>query len=176
MLCRSPSGRPPPRVCRMAQVGDYFRGKVVWITGASSGLGEALAIALARKAKGLILSARREEALRRVAERCGGEVLPLDLKRLEDLPEKAAKAKAIYGQVGHRNSGATWFRSDVVSCCFTVVLGFFSFVLSVSSHSRGLERALGWFGDVLGHLRRFWTSSERLQVDVLVNNGGVGWS
>lgn len=148
MLCRSPTGRPPPRVCRMAQVGDYFRGKVVWITGASSGLGEALAIALARKAKGLILSARREEALRRVAERCGGEVLPLDLKRLEDLPEKAAKAKAIYGQVGHRNSGATWFRSDVVSCCFTVVLGFFScFCLfrAVLEDLRGLWGGFGMF-------------------------------
>ena len=54
----------------------------------------------------LILSARREDALRRVAERCGGEVLPLDLASLEDLPQAAVKAKAIYGQERTNSSRA----------------------------------------------------------------------
>lgn len=40
--------------------------KVIWITGASSGIGEALVYELARKNTKLILSARREEELERV--------------------------------------------------------------------------------------------------------------
>lgn len=38
-------------------------GKVIWITGASSGIGEALAYALASKKAKLILSGRNQEAL-----------------------------------------------------------------------------------------------------------------
>lgn len=45
-------------------------GKVVWITGASSGIGEELAYQLARKGVKLILSARREKELKRVLEKC----------------------------------------------------------------------------------------------------------
>jgi dehydrogenase/reductase SDR family protein 7 len=45
-------------------------GKVVWITGASSGIGEAIAYELAKAGSRLILSARGEEDLRRVANKC----------------------------------------------------------------------------------------------------------
>ncbi len=44
-----------------------FHNKVVWITGASSGIGEALAYAFAAEGALLVLSARREEELQRVA-------------------------------------------------------------------------------------------------------------
>ena len=43
-----------------------FRDKVVWITGASSGIGEALAYAFYREGAHLILSARRLAELERV--------------------------------------------------------------------------------------------------------------
>ncbi|CAM9416347.1 unnamed protein product [Pylaiella littoralis] len=97
----------------------YLPGKIVWITGASSGLGEQLAIsAAAGGAAGLILSGRREDALDRVKKACeetaatcnkgsskreGGvrvEVLPFDVADLEFAErEAAARAVQLFGSV-----------------------------------------------------------------------------
>ena len=51
-----------------------LRGKVCWITGASSGIGEELAYCLAKLGVKLILSARREAELERVLEKCKGTI------------------------------------------------------------------------------------------------------
>jgi len=51
-------------------VADTLNGKVVWITGASSGIGEHIALALARGGAKLVLSARRLQELERVKENC----------------------------------------------------------------------------------------------------------
>lgn len=64
-------------------------GKVVWLTGASSGIGEALAIELAKEGCKLILSARRKNELQRVqklAELSDDNclLLPLDLEQYQD--------------------------------------------------------------------------------------------
>jgi len=45
---------------------ERFAGKVVWITGASSGIGEALASAFAQEGARLVLSSRRADELERV--------------------------------------------------------------------------------------------------------------
>ncbi|MEZ4865940.1 MAG: SDR family oxidoreductase [Caldilineaceae bacterium] len=62
---------------------NEFRGKVVWITGASSGIGEALAQAFSQAGARLVLSARRQAELERVRAGCANLeahlVLPLDL-------------------------------------------------------------------------------------------------
>lgn len=59
---------------------DDWRGQRVWLIGASSGIGEALAHALAERGAVLALSGRRADALDTVAEALGGaEVLPLDI-------------------------------------------------------------------------------------------------
>ncbi|MEO8760490.1 MAG: SDR family oxidoreductase [Bacteroidia bacterium] len=47
----------------------YFNQKVVWITGASSGIGEALVFELAKRGAKIILSARNEATLEAVAQK-----------------------------------------------------------------------------------------------------------
>ena len=47
-----------------------FHGKTVWITGASSGIGKALAIKLSSLGANLVLSSRKEDQLHKVANLC----------------------------------------------------------------------------------------------------------
>ena len=76
---------------------NSFRGKVVWITGASSGLGRALAVYLCQFGPKLILSARRKDELEKVKQECLSInpdlseddvlVLPMDSLDFDKLPE-----------------------------------------------------------------------------------------
>lgn len=77
---------------------------IVWITGASSGIGEALVYAYHRRGAKLIISSRNKEKLYEIKSRCKGKptdihVLPLDLEELGNLPEKAAEALQIFGRI-----------------------------------------------------------------------------
>ncbi len=75
-----------------------FSSKTVWITGASSGIGKALAIELAAQGAELILSSRRTEALEEVKTACLGapnvHVLPLDLSKSDTMLAAVEKAYA----------------------------------------------------------------------------------
>jgi dehydrogenase/reductase SDR family protein 7B len=79
-----------------------LRDKVVWITGASSGIGEALALALAERGARLVLSARRADRLEDVRRRCGAgraRVLPLDIADASSFPEAVSRAQALFGRI-----------------------------------------------------------------------------
>lgn len=73
-----------------------FEGKTWWVTGASSGIGAALAIALGKSGAHLILSGRNEAALADVAGRVGGQslVLPFEATDYDRIPELVAEAWA----------------------------------------------------------------------------------
>lgn len=75
--------------------------KVVWITGASSGIGEALAHEWAAKGARLILSARNREKLEIVNKACGGNhlVLPLDMENDKNYDQATDEAWAWQGRV-----------------------------------------------------------------------------
>src|SRR5260370_28551998 len=78
---------------------DAFCSKVVWITVASSGIGEALARQFADRGSRLVLSSRREEELNRVASFCAQAesvaVLPLDLSKPELMSDAVRRALEI---------------------------------------------------------------------------------
>jgi short-subunit dehydrogenase len=80
-----------------------FQGRRVWITGASSGIGEALALVFHQAGAKLILSARREDELKRVQSACGGEpetlILPMDVTNAAELPEKTRLALSLFGGI-----------------------------------------------------------------------------
>tara|TARA_B100001287_G_scaffold194369_1_gene164420 strand:+ start:17146 stop:17934 length:789 start_codon:yes stop_codon:yes gene_type:complete len=65
-----------------------FSKKTVWITGASSGIGKALAIKFSQLNANVVLSSRKEKELEEVAKKCGGNcmVLPLDLEKQNSFP------------------------------------------------------------------------------------------
>lgn len=78
-----------------------WAGLKVWITGASSGIGEALAREAAARGAALILSGRRVEALNRVARDVGGDtlVLPFEATDYDALPEVVEASLAWRGGV-----------------------------------------------------------------------------
>ncbi|XOV93931.1 MAG: SDR family oxidoreductase [Bacteroidota bacterium] len=80
-----------------------IKDQVVWLTGASSGIGEALAYELSKEGAKLILSARREQELARVKQQCVNpsniKILPLDLSDAASLISKAEKAESLFGEI-----------------------------------------------------------------------------
>ena len=75
--------------------------RVFVITGASSGIGAATAVAASQQGYRLVLAARREDALKEVASRCEGEVVtvPPDVTSWESNQELAAAALDSFGAI-----------------------------------------------------------------------------
>lgn len=81
-----------------------LQNKVIWITGASSGIGEALTSVCISAGAKVVLSARREEELKRVAANCNIKpenylILPLDLEHTEAIEEKVNQVLLKFGRI-----------------------------------------------------------------------------
>lgn len=76
---------------------------VIWITGASSGIGEAAAKKFSKEGFQVIISARKTQELDRVKSECSNPtevmVLPLDLIEIDTFEEKVKQAIAHFGKV-----------------------------------------------------------------------------
>ena len=99
-----------------------FTGKTVLITGASEGIGRALALALAPQRAQLALNARNETRLAETVRECTARgavalALPADVSRQEDCAAMVARAVAHFGalDVLVNNAGITmWSRFDAL--------------------------------------------------------------
>ncbi|EQA46890.1 KR domain protein [Leptospira broomii serovar Hurstbridge str. 5399] len=83
---------------------EFYKDKVVWITGASSGIGEALVKELSGTGAKIVLSARRKEELERVQlenhlNNSNSLVLPLDLNDYKSLAQYPEKVIRKFGQI-----------------------------------------------------------------------------
>ena len=100
--------------------------KTIWITGASSGIGEASAYQFAKEKANLILTATREDKLKEVQQECislGAQckILPYDLSDLENIDELTDKAISAFGNIdiAFLNAGISQ-RSKTLDTSFTV--------------------------------------------------------
>ncbi len=103
MLCDPAGRRGRFFLSYLVSMNSFFTDKVIWITGASSGIGEYLAYAASSAGAKLILSSRRNDELERVKKACANPaltaILPLDLVDIASLSDKTEKAIAVFGHV-----------------------------------------------------------------------------
>jgi NADP-dependent 3-hydroxy acid dehydrogenase YdfG len=92
------------KTIRMKNITNLIKGKVVAITGASSGIGEAIAIMLADHGAKVVLGARRSDRLAGLKNRiteAGGEAVyrVTDVKKRDDLDQLVQLASDEYGRL-----------------------------------------------------------------------------
>ena len=128
-----------------------FEDKVIWITGASSGIGEFLTYALASQGANLILSSRNTEALERVKNNCNRNrnkihILPLDLSKLHTLNNKATRALKIFGKIDFmiHNAGVALkdlaMNTDIKIDKKIMNINYFSTVVLTKGIMRSMEK------------------------------------
>lgn len=95
-----------------------LQNKIIWITGASSGIGEALVYECAKQGAKIILSARRESELERVAKQANLKaenflILPFDLSNTTNANELTQKVISKFGSIDALiNNGGQSQRSE----------------------------------------------------------------
>ncbi len=82
---------------------NSFKDKVIWITGASSGIGEAMTYAFAEQDAYLVISSRKEAELQRVKANCKSpdriKIIPCDVAKFDTIPGIAEQAIAYKGHL-----------------------------------------------------------------------------
>lgn len=102
-----------------------FSNKVIWITGASSGIGKGLALELSKQDCKLILSARNTEKLIEVKKACGDsdniKILPFDLAHYANMKIVVEDALKLFGKVDILiNNGGISQRSPIIETSIDV--------------------------------------------------------
>ncbi len=148
---------------------NILENKVVWITGASSGIGEELAYAFAKENTKIILSARRQKELERVMNNCTNQenikILSLDLAKHDELNEKTIQAIALFGQIDilinnggiSQNAIATETNIDIDKRIMDINY-FGSIILTKNVLPAMLERKMGHIITVTSLLGKFGTA------------------
>lgn len=116
-----------------------LKDRIIWITGASSGIGEALAYAMSAQGARLILSSRRIVELERVKNNCAFpgniRILPLDLTDSVNLEAKAPVAIALFGHIdimvhnGGISQRALVAETDISVHREVMELNYFSYII-----------------------------------------------
>ncbi len=142
--------------------------KVIWITGASSGIGEACAKKYNQEGWKVILSARNEQELQRAKSECPNsqdtEILSLDLSKTEEIPAKTSEAINLFGHIDTvLHSGGISQRSLIKDTSLEVdrrlmEVNFFGTVaLSKAILPHFMQRKSGAFGVVSSLVGKFGT-------------------
>lgn len=80
-----------------------YQNQVIWITGASSGIGKALAIEFSKLNSKVVISARNLSELEKTKQECANPqnilVLPLDLESYENFFQKTEEVMKHFGQI-----------------------------------------------------------------------------
>ncbi len=80
-------------------MGQAFSKKVVIVTGASSGVGEAAAKAFAREGASVVLAARSTDKIERLAKTLGGLAITTDVSKIEDLRALVSRTIETFGRL-----------------------------------------------------------------------------
>jgi dehydrogenase/reductase SDR family member 7B len=103
-----------------------FNQRVIWITGASSGIGEMLVYRFDAMGAKLVISSNEEEELHRVSARCKSGpdnimVLPLDLSKSDEMTPSVEEVTARFGHVDYLfNNGGISQRSLAKDTAFAI--------------------------------------------------------
>src|SRR5215471_3273909 len=150
----------------MAKIEKFFRDKVVLITGASSGIGEELAVQLGRAGAKLTLAARRMELLEALVQRITAEQAAKPLAIACDVTRDGDLERAVAETVRH------WGRLDVAiaNAGFGVVGPLRK--LSIEDYRRQLET------NVFGVLRTIYAALpeiEKTKGNIAIMGSISGW-